>query len=121
MLGVDRKKDRMDLKDQPQSKPVPDLTEFGMCVYKLMLSRGYKTVGRLAADMREDSEVGFKITRQAISNYTTGKRNVPAPFVVRLADILDLTEKERRELAWAFAYGQGQQRVRSKALSAFGR
>jgi hypothetical protein len=98
----------MDLEAKPsQEQQARDLTGFGTCVYTLMFSRGYKTVTRLAADMKQDDSGGFKITKQAVSNYTTGRRNVPATFVVRLTEVLDLDEQEKARLAWAFAYGQG--------------
>ena len=84
-----------------------ELNEFGSYVYTVMLSRGYRTAGKLAEAMREDNDGGYRITRQAVDNYTTGRRNVPASFVVRLSEALDLTYEERRNLAWAFAYGQG--------------
>ncbi len=91
---------------KPQDQPIADLTDFGLSVYTLMLSRGYKAVTKLATAMTQDEEDGFKITRQVISNYITGKRKVPAAFVVRLAEVLDLSHDEKMELAWAFAYGQ---------------
>ncbi len=95
------------MKPNSQDQPIADLTGFGLSVYTLMLSRGYRAVTKLAAAMTEDEEDGFRITRQVISNYITGKRKVPAAFVVRLADVLNLNQGERAELAWAFAYGQG--------------
>lgn len=95
-----------EIKPNSQDQPIPDLTDFGLSVYTLMLSRGYKAVTKLAAAMTQDEEDGFKITRQVVSNYITGKRKVPASFVVRLAEVLNLSEDEKAELAWAFAYGQ---------------
>ena len=98
----------MDLEAKPaQGQHDRDLTSFGACVYTLMFSRGYKTVTRLADDMKQDSVDGFKLTKQAVCNYTTGRRNVPAPFVVRLAEVLRLNDQEKTRLAWAIAYGQG--------------
>lgn len=98
----------MDLETRPtQEQPSRDLTDFGTCVYTLMLSRGYKTVTSLAADMREEEPGGFKITKQAVSNYTTGRRHVPPTFVSRLVEVLKLNQREKAKLAWAFAYGQG--------------
>jgi plasmid maintenance system antidote protein VapI len=54
-----------------------------------------------------DEKGGYKVTRQVISNYITGKRKVPTAFVVRLGEVLDLSQDENVDLAWAFAYGQG--------------
>lgn len=98
----------MDLKDKSarQVRETQDLNKFGMCVHGLMLTRGYKTLNRLAADMTEDREDGYKITRQALSNYTTGKRAVPTAFTDRFIELLDLDETEQRELAWALLKGQ---------------
>ncbi len=55
-----------EVKQNPQDHSTPDLTDFGLAVYTLMLSRGYTAVTRLAAAMTQDEEGGFKITRQVL-------------------------------------------------------
>ena len=91
-----------------KGRSAPELNEFGAVVYRLMLARGYRTSAKLAELMREERAGGYTITRQAVDNYATGRRSVPYTFVERFTEVLDLDYEERRNLAWAYAYGQGQ-------------
>lgn len=90
----------MELDDRTQ----PRLTEFGTHLHELMLSRGLRTLAELSRLLEQKSH---HVSRQTLSTYAIGKRAVPASFLAKLVAALELDEEEKRDLAWAFAYGQG--------------
>jgi hypothetical protein len=90
------------LKEKP--KESQQMSEFGRTVYSLMLTRGIETRQKLREAL---NTAGYEISQARLSYYLNGQRNVDAKFVVCVADLLKLNKKERQELAWVFAYGQG--------------
>lgn len=81
----------------------PDLNEFGKYLYKLMVSRGITSFKRLAEIM--DSEE-YRVNRQAVTRVAKSDRCVQPRFARRLAEVLELSEEEERELAWMlYQYG----------------
>lgn len=91
--------------DEAQTtKSTPHMTEFGRALYSMMLTRGIERRKDLAEALNES---GYAISQAGLSYYMNGQRNVEPAFVVHVSDLLKLTKKERQELAWVFAYGQG--------------
>lgn len=75
----------------------PDLNEFGRYVYRLMLSKGIGSFNALATRMATED---YPVYRQMVSRFVKDDHSVPPKFARRLAAVLDLNEKEERELAW---------------------
>lgn len=81
----------------------PELSEFGKYVYALMTSKGVQNFSQLCVRFEV---AGDRIHRQTLMGYVKGDAKTPAEFGRRLANALDLTEEESRELAWQqFLYG----------------
>ena len=86
------------------TKESQQMSEFGRTLYSMMLMRG---IERRQDLLRLLNENGYTISQPRLSYYLNGQRNVDHKFVVCVSDLLKLTKKERQELAWVFAYGQG--------------
>jgi hypothetical protein len=83
-------------------KLMPQLTDFGKHLFSLMLSRNIRTFAELRELLAKN---GFDVHRQTISHYATGKYEAPPRFVRKLAEVLDLSEEEKRKLAWVHDFG----------------
>ncbi len=75
----------------------PGLSEFGQYLYKLMLSRGYKSFSALASAMDADQ---YRVHRQTVSKLAKGEQPAQPRFARRLTIVLGLSEEEEQELAW---------------------
>lgn len=91
------------LKEASKESP-QQMSEFGRTLYSMMLMRG---IERRQDLLRAVNEAGYTISQPRLSYYLNGQRNVDWKFVACVADLLKLSKKERQELAWVFAYGQG--------------
>jgi hypothetical protein len=81
----------------------PDLNEFGRYVYPLMLSKGIGSFNALAKRMATED---YPVSRHMVSRFVKENHSVPPKFARRLAEVLELSETEERELAWML-YKQG--------------
>lgn len=75
----------------------PDLSEFGKYLFGIMLSRGIKSFSGLAAALDCDE---YRVHRQTVTKYARAEQPVQPRFARRVAEVLNLTEDEERELAW---------------------
>jgi hypothetical protein len=50
---------------------------------------------------------GVSVSRQQMMNYVYGDSEAPVEFVRHVAAALDLTEDEKKEIAYSWAYEQG--------------
>jgi hypothetical protein len=80
------------------------LTDFGKKVRHLADDRDiYYWKGLHRAMQRE----GDSVSRQQMMNYVYGDSEAPGEFVRSVAAALDLTEDEKKEIAYSWAYEQG--------------
>ncbi len=81
------------------SEPVQTgLTEFGRAVWGTAARRGFTTQRGLAHAMG--------MSHDAVYNYLHGRTTVPPRMLHALDGALRLTEDERWELSWVFAWGE---------------
>lgn len=85
---------------------VKGMTGFGLAVWKLMAIREITTQRELARSIKEAT--GEEISFDTVRNYLFGRSVVHPSFVRQLVVTLDLAEAEKRELADAFAFNQGE-------------
>ena len=74
------------------------LTEFGRIVWGMAAKRGHTTQRGLA------SSIGM--SHDALYNYLHGRTTVPPRMLHLLDKALGLTEEEKWELSWTFAWGE---------------
>lgn len=79
-----------------------ELDEFGELLYELMHRKDIRNPQELhkALSSRE-----FSVSRQTVVHYSTGKTPVSTPFVAAVADLLDLSKRDMRRLAYVACYG----------------
>lgn len=88
---------------QVEDPTQPRLTEFGACLYNLMISRGIRTFAELSRYLESK---GHHVSRQTIGTYATGKRSAPTTFAEKFTKALDLSREEQEVFSFAFTYGQ---------------
>ncbi len=82
--------------------PHTNFNDFGTLLFDLMAVRGVRTASELQKVL---NDTGFRVSRQTITNYSTGHTPVATPFVKYVARALGLNKGERQRLAWAACYG----------------
>ncbi len=85
----------------PNGHSVP--TVFGATLFALMTRRG---ITRWAALSKKLAEHGYRYSAARIGNWAYGRNAVNGDFPVAFAQALDLSDEEKRDLAWAFTFGQ---------------
>lgn len=96
------------------------MTQFGLAVWRLMVIRGITTQRELARQIEE--KTGENVSFDTVRNYLSGRSVVHPSFPRQLVVTLVLDDEEKRELADAFAWGQGnsssprERRARTKAI-----
>lgn len=81
------------------------MTDFGLTVWRLMAARGITTQRDLARAV--ENATGEALSFDTVRNYLYGRSVVHPSFTRQLVAALGLTEEEKRDLADAFAWGQG--------------
>jgi hypothetical protein len=80
------------------------LTDFGKKVRRLMADRDLYYWTELHRAVQRE---GYSLSRQQTMNYVKGTSKAPPEFVRHVAAALDLTEAEKKEIAYSCAYEQG--------------
>ncbi len=83
-------------------KPKP-YCELGKLLDTLARSRDIRGPYNIAAYLSEVTE--HEVSGQSVSKYLFGINEPKQAFIVAFADAFELTEQERLELAWAYAFG----------------
>lgn len=81
-----------------------ELTVFGAVVLDVMERHGLDTQAQLRRRLADCAGVDF--SQQRVSSWLYGKASVDKRFPELFATALDLSDRERMEVAEAFAYGQ---------------
>ncbi len=76
-------------------------SEFGKCLYDLMLSRDIVTARELADRMQE---AGKNTTDRVIRQYWSGTSRPSIAFMKNLAEVLELSRNEKARLAMSVYY-----------------
>ena len=81
-----------------------ELTGFGRQVWTLMASRGITKQSELSRLILKHCQES--ISKDVVRNYLRGRSAVPPTFPRQLVAALNLNERERTDLAVAYAFGQ---------------
>ncbi len=84
-----------------------EMTEFGRAVWSVIQERGAFSRAKIAR--RIGQETGWEPSRQAISNWLNGDREVPRDFVPAVIKTFGLSKEEAVRLEYLYFYGQGGQ------------
>ncbi len=77
-------------------------SELGKLLDALARSRDVRGPYQIAQHLEHVN--GYEVSGQAVSKYLYGNMGPKRAFVEAFADAFGLTEQERAELAWAYAY-----------------
>lgn len=79
------------------------LSPFGGVVMSLAASRGIPSRAELLRTLEEDGHV---FGASSVAHWLYGRRPVERKFALAVAEVLEITEGERKELAMAYLHGQ---------------
>jgi hypothetical protein len=83
-----------------------ELTGFGRQVWQFMASRGITKQSELSRRIIKHSRAA--VSADMVRNYLRGRSAVPPTFPGQVVSALELNERERADLAMAYAFGQEQ-------------
>ncbi len=85
------------------SKKTKPYCELGKQLDALARSRDVRGPYNIAAYLSEVTD--HEVSGQSVSKYLFGTNEPKQAFIVAFADAFELTEQERLELAWTYAFG----------------
>lgn len=82
-----------------------EMTEFGRALWSTIQERGAFSRAKIGRHIGE--RTGWEPSRQAISNWLNGERDVPRELVPAVIKAFGLTKEEATRLEYLYFYGQG--------------
>ena len=94
-----------------QTRPYSELGKLLDALARSRDVRGSYNIAEYLNDL-----TNYEVSGQSVSKYLFGINQPKRAFIVAFADAFELTEQERTELAWVYAYGSPMPSYRSEEV-----